>query len=113
MDGASMKNLGMFRKLCEPNNLRNVILATTMWEKISEAEGVHRESQLKREFWSGMIAKGSTVAQMSNNPLDAIKLVGKKTMSLKLQEELSSGKILIQTEAGAAIQEDIWRLSLQ
>jgi hypothetical protein len=84
------------RKLCGPNNLRNVILATTMWEKISEAEGVCRESQLKREFWSDMIAKGSTVAQVFNNPLDAIKLIGKKTMALRLQEELPNGKILIQ-----------------
>lgn len=117
MDGASMKNLRMFRKLCGPNNLRNVILATTMWEKIPEAEGVTRESQLKREFWNDMIAKGSTVARVSTDPLDAIKPVerflGKETMVLRLQEELSSGKTLIQTEAGAAIQEDIERLSVQ
>jgi hypothetical protein len=84
--------------------------------KVPEAEGVTRESQLMKEFRSDMIAKGPTVARVSNNPLDAIKVVERflgKTMILRLQEELSSGRTLIQTEAGAAIQEDIEGLGLQ
>lgn len=117
MDGASMKNLRMFRKLCGPNNLRNVILATTMWDNISVAEGEIRESQLKKEFWRDMILMGSTVARVPNDPIDAIKLVerflDKETMVLRLQQELSGGKTLIQTEAGAVIHEDIERLLLQ
>jgi len=64
MDGASMKNLRLFCKLYGPNNLHNVILATTMWEKIPETEGVSRELQLKKEFWSDMIAKGSIILSM-------------------------------------------------
>jgi hypothetical protein len=64
-----------------------------------------------------MIVRGSIVARIFTNPLDTIKLVewflGKKAMVLKLQEEPSSGKSLIQTKAGAAIQENIERLSLQ
>lgn len=58
MDSASMKNLRMFRKLCGPNNPRNIILAATMWENISVAEGEIRESQLKKEFWKDMIPMG-------------------------------------------------------
>jgi len=117
MDGTSMKNLRMFRKLCGPNNLRNVILATTMWDNISVADGEIRESQLKKEFWRDMILMGSTVARVPNDPIDAIKLVerflDKETMVLRLQQELSDGKTLIQTEAGAVIHEDIERLLLQ
>lgn len=117
MDGASMKNLRMFRKLCGVNNLHKVILATTMWEKVSIAEGEMREAELKNDFWRDMIAVGSTVAKVSNRPLDSTKLVKRfldqSTMVLKLQEELSSGKALMQTEAGAAINEDIEKIRLQ
>jgi hypothetical protein len=81
------------------------------------AEGEIRESQLKKEFWRDMILMGSTVARVPNDPIDAIKLVerflDKKTMVLRLQQELSGGKTLIQTEAGAVIHEDIERLLLQ
>jgi hypothetical protein len=116
MDGSSVKNLRMFRMLCGKNNLHKVILATTMWEKVTEAEGASREEQLKKDYWSDMIDKGSTVARISNDPQDAIKLVkkflGRKTMVLKLQEELSRGKKLVQTTAGAAIQEDIEKLRI-
>lgn len=107
MDGSSVKNLRMFRKLCGSNNLRNVILATTMRDSISEDQGAMRESELITNFWKDMIAEGSTLDRVSDCRQYPIKLVEKllnnKKMVLKLQEELSSGKTLIQTEAGADI----------
>jgi len=36
MDRTSIKNLNMFKKLCSFENLGNVILATTMWNKVLE-----------------------------------------------------------------------------
>lgn len=117
MDGASMKNLRMFRRLCGTNNFRMVKLATTMWEKVSEEEGARRQDQLKKEYWKDMIDQGSTVHRISDDPQDAIKLVksflGGTTTILQLQDELRRGRTLGQTEAGAAIQEDIERLRLQ
>lgn len=94
-----------------------VKLATTMWEKVSEEEGAHRQEQLKKEYWKDMIDQGSTVHRISNDPQDAIKLVksflGGTTTVLQLQDELRRGRTLGQTEAGAAIQEDIEKLRLQ
>jgi len=46
------------------NNLRNVILATTMWEKIDDAEGAAREEQLIGTFWKPMIDNGSIVRRV-------------------------------------------------
>jgi len=115
MDGASMKNLRMFRGLCGENNLRNVILATTMWEKIDDAEGAAREEQLIGTFWKPMIDNGSIVRRVSTNPEDAKRLVksflNKETMVLKLQEELSSGKTLLQTDAGLALKDEIDKIT--
>lgn len=117
MDGASMKNLIMFRKLCGAKNLRNVVLGTTMWENVSEAEGALREQELRDNFWKDMISKGSKVARISTVPVDAVQLVQtllkNKTMILRIQEELSSGKSLIETEAGTAVQEEIQKLTTQ
>lgn len=112
-----MKNLRMFRRLCGVDNFRMVKLATTMWEKVSEEEGERRQEQLKKEYWKDMINRGSTVHRISNDPQDAIKLVksflGGTATVLQLQDELSKGRTLGQTEAGAAIQEDIKKLHLQ
>jgi cytochrome c556 len=117
MDGASMKNLRMFRRLCGVDNFRMVKLATTMWEKVSEEEGERRQEQLKKEYWKDMINRGSTVHRISKDPQDAIKLVksflGGTTTVLQLQDELNKGRTLGETEAGAAIQEDIEKLRLQ
>ncbi|KFZ02161.1 hypothetical protein V500_00399 [Pseudogymnoascus sp. VKM F-4518 (FW-2643)] len=90
MEGPSLKNLRMMRKLCGANSLKNVVLATTMWEN------------------KDMIDDGSTVARiMSETGGEArelvISLLKNKPLSTKLQEELRSGKTLVQTEAGTEI----------
>jgi hypothetical protein len=117
MDGASVKNLRMFRKLCGSANLGNVILATTMWEKVPLAEGNERERQLKDEFWKDMLAKGSTIARVSTDRAQATELVKKflknSPIVTRLQKELSAGKTLDQTEAGAAVQQYIEKLTIQ
>lgn len=42
--GSGMKNLRMFRKLCGAANLRNVVLATTMWTDCKPDYGERREA---------------------------------------------------------------------
>jgi predicted GTPase len=53
MQGAAMRNLFMFKKLCGRNALKNVILATTMWDYDQPPKGEEREEELKstHEFW--------------------------------------------------------------
>ncbi|KAJ8118978.1 hypothetical protein ONZ43_g3888 [Nemania bipapillata] len=53
MSGNALRNLKMFQNLCGQTALPNVILATTMWEKVSEAEGVRLETLLKNkeQYW--------------------------------------------------------------
>ena len=67
MQGSAKKNLFMFKKLCGPNALRHVILATTMWDRVSEVEGRAREQELTStdDFWGWMVSQGSRVCRHS------------------------------------------------
>lgn len=108
MEGPSLKNLRMMRKLCGANSLKNVVLATTMWEKVDIRQGSRRELELQEKFWKDMIDDGSTVARIMTETGDearelVISLLKNKPLSTKLQEELRSGKTLVQTEAGTEI----------
>lgn len=112
MEGPSLKNLRMMRKLCGTSSLKNVVLATTMWENVSVDVGLERELELQRDFWRDMINDGSTVARLLTKNGDEARnlvrsLLKNKPLSTRLQEELRSGKTLVQTEAGTEIWEEL------
>lgn len=54
-----LTNLTMFEKLCGEQALRNVILATTIWDEVHEEESTVRELELQQKYWKGMIQGGS------------------------------------------------------
>lgn len=58
MQGSAKKNLFMFKKLCGNDALKNVILATTMWDRVSQSEGDARELELTStmDFWGWMMS---------------------------------------------------------
>lgn len=118
MEGPSLKNLRMMKKLCGENSLANVVLATTMWERVTEEEGTRREEELKQKFWKEMIAAGSTVRRILTGRADDARALVKSMLtnrptSTQLQEELRDGKTLIQTEAGLEIRGELARLELK
>jgi hypothetical protein len=63
MQGSALKNLFMFKQLCGPDALKSVVLATTMWDRVSEVEGKARETELvsTQGIWGGMVERGSRV----------------------------------------------------
>lgn len=67
----------MFRKLCGPQAFRNVVLATTMWERVSEDEGIRREKELETtaDFWGWMKDQGSSIHRHSNDRTSALRLI--------------------------------------
>jgi hypothetical protein len=75
MDGSETLNLRMFKSLCGSNNLRNVILGTTTWELVPEADGIRRENDLKDIFWKDMMTRGSTLERIYKRPEAAKNLV--------------------------------------
>jgi GTPase SAR1 family protein len=66
MQGSVMKNMRIFRKLCGDQALGNVLLATSFWDSVPQSVGDAREAELvnSKDFWAGMIAKGSEVVRI-------------------------------------------------
>lgn len=109
MQGSAKKNLLMFKKLCGDNALKNVILVTSMWDRVSEEEGSKREAQLIQtpEFWGWMISKGSKTFRHDNSFASAKKLLHyflpdwKDKITLDLQQQMvDEKKPLHETGAG-------------
>lgn len=109
MQGSAMKNLFMFRKLCGPEGLKNVILATTMWENVAEGDGNRREVELRAtpDYWKTMIEQhGSRMVRHQNDSQSAQKIIDSLLQSTEpityaIQNEMvDQGKDLDQTSAG-------------
>ena len=57
-------NFNMFQQLCGVDGFNNIILTTTYWGLVRDHElGSRRESELKSDYWSDMVALGSQVAR--------------------------------------------------
>lgn len=110
------KNLEMFRKLTGEKNLKNVTLATTMWDKVSEDDGLRREDELRSKFWALLLAMGAKTARHQSNTSESARaissaLLGNKPFYLQLQEEMGKdNKALRDTAAGREVMLELARL---
>jgi len=108
MEGSNMKNLRMFRELCGEKNFNNVLLCTTMWDKVDEEEGLRREEELKgkESFWGNLVSRGAQVVRHRGPDFTASArkiaetFIQKDTIVLQLQEELDRNGSLSNTSAG-------------
>ncbi|KAL8405392.1 hypothetical protein RB596_004311 [Gaeumannomyces avenae] len=108
MQGSAKRNLLMFKKLCGPDALKMVILATTMWEQVNQEVGEAREEELRttEEYWGCMVQRGSRIFRHTNNPDSALRLVRlflreHRLETLAIQSEMvDNGWSLDQTAAG-------------
>lgn len=102
------KNLDMFRKLTGEKNLKNVILATTMWDKVTPEEGLNRERELQGKFWSVFMAFDAQYCRQDTSAKSAKQitsmLMDNEPFYLELQEEMGKeNKALKDTAAGREI----------
>jgi hypothetical protein len=115
MTGTATKNLAMFKELCGKESLSSVVLATTMWSKVSEQDGIRREEELKRtpEFWGDMIDHGSVVFRHDDTPDSVLNIVNHfldrgQIATLQLQRQMvDEGMSLDQTAAGQVLQREL------
>lgn len=109
------KNLEMFRKLTGEKNLKNVVLATSMWDRVAEDEGVRREDELQDKFWKLFIAMGAKTVRHNDSPESAYAiasmLLGNKPFYLQLQEEMGKDNMALRdTAAGREVMLEIVRM---
>lgn len=100
----------MFRKLCGQDALKNVILATTMWDRIEPSEGEARERELiaTPEYWGWMQTQGSTVFRYTGSLASAHHIIGffleKAPTVLDIQQQMvDDKKAIYETSAGRAL----------
>ena len=100
MTSSSLKNLGMFRKLCGDDNLKNAILATTKWGITPSTDAYRRERDLSSDtgFWSTMTAAGSKIRRFENSTASAEVLVGEildggQKFMPKIRKEVSASRM--------------------
>lgn len=116
MEGSALRNLKMFRQLCGKEPLKNVILATSFWSEVAKDDALRREEQLRAtpEFWGDMLDRGSTMKRLvdRSSALDIVSLLVKKPkITLQIQHELvEDNKLLVDTAAGQAVNEELMRL---
>ena len=118
MSEAPHRNLRMFGELCGNKPAKKVVLATTMWDKVSEIEeGEKRENALKEKYWNVMLHHGAVVERFLNTPESAWAVINrlvereKNKSALLLQEELLDlGKRLNDTNAAMALYLDLQTL---
>ena len=51
MTATPLKNLLMFKQLCGKKMFKNVILTTTMWDKVDKPTGATQEEELRSIYW--------------------------------------------------------------
>ncbi|KIW14312.1 hypothetical protein PV08_07094 [Exophiala spinifera] len=120
MQGSALRNLRLFKELCGQDELRSVILATTHWthgegNSVSEEVGRGRVKELEttKEFWGGMIERGSRVEKHDGSEASALRIVSNlvsrhDSVTLKIQRQMVDEKrSLFETAAGQELQREI------
>ena len=115
--GTSQRNLRMFRKLCGTDSLKNVVLVTTMWDKVTPEEGLQHEQELmsSNNLFKPLLDEEATMMRYERTAESATKvinyLLGKNATTTEVVRELvHQKKPLEDTAAGTELQKDIQAL---
>ena len=111
--GSAVSNFQIFKELCGKDALKNVILMTTMWGRVTTARGEDREQQLKDNYFKSALAKGAELLRYDDELESAHgvlrKILENKRVVLKIQTELVDKRIkdVRRTEAGKELNREI------
>ncbi|KAI6132292.1 hypothetical protein EV401DRAFT_1849783 [Pisolithus croceorrhizus] len=94
--GTLLRNYNMFKELCGKENFKNVVLVTTMWDKVTEEVGSAREKELHADFWRSMLNLGSSVHRFEGTMESAWKIINSLSVATLVQRrplEIRQGTI--------------------
>jgi hypothetical protein len=117
VQGSARRNLLMFKKLCGEKAYQSVVLATSMWSKVTPQEGADRERQLveNKDWWGHMYEKGSRVFRFADTAESALSIVHyilslHQKVTLDIQDEIvNQGHDIEETAAAHELNADIIR----
>ncbi|CAE6447363.1 unnamed protein product [Rhizoctonia solani] len=114
--GVSKKNFHVFRELCGPDALKNLIICTNFWSippsNPSEYEDRERQLITTPEFFKQAIDKGARVERYVNRGRTSAHNIIRKCLSNKpepvqFQLEATAGTTLMDTAAGKALSSEL------
>ena len=105
----------MFRELCGDRTLKNVVLVTNMWGRVTPSLGVGREKQLQSKHFKSAIDKGARLLRYDDTPESAQEILRtilhNEPEVLKIQQELvEEHKEMGQTGAGAELSKEMRKM---
>lgn len=106
--GIAGRNFRIFRELCGEASLKNVILATNMWNEVSNDVGEARERELASNFLKPALDKGAQMVRHYNTEQSAHEVIrhimNNHPVVLQIQHELvDQRKDVLNTAAGGAV----------
>lgn len=109
---SAVKTFEICKRICGEDALKNVLLLTSRWDQVDEVTGAKREKQLREDFWSYMLHRGSNMSRYHGSRESAQSLVSqllsKDNVTLELQKELvDQNKRLNQTVAGSFVNDNL------
>lgn len=118
--GAAAKNLKLFQTLVGKDNMRNVKLVTTMWDKLPREErgvGEQNVKLLEKDFWDEMMTAGAQVDRCEDPASDGYRIICSvlttSPVTLQLQKEMIAGLAVDETTAGKFVMGELNKLRKQ
>jgi hypothetical protein len=108
MGGMSRRTFFLFRKLCGTSSLKNIVIATTMWNKVTSKEGEERETELFTNFFKSALDEGAKMDRHDDTKASAHRILStfldKTSITLKIQKEMvDRRKTVYLTDAGIQV----------
>jgi hypothetical protein len=108
--GTSGRSLGMFRSLCGPDALKNVVAVTNFWGDVDSKVGTTREKELMAEdiFFKPILDSGGYMMRHDRSLKSAQsilrRLLHNSPITLNIQRQLVEKKMaLVETDAGSEL----------
>jgi len=112
--GTSKRNLRMFQRLCGQDSLKNVVIVTTMWDKVTPEEGLLREQQFKSSdtLFKPLLDGGAVMMRHDGAQQSAYNVIRHlfkmEGTTVQIARELViEKKGLVDTEAGMELQSEL------
>ncbi|TDL23894.1 P-loop containing nucleoside triphosphate hydrolase protein [Rickenella mellea] len=114
MGGVSTRNVRMFRKLCGETTLRNVVIVTTMWDRMDPGDGEARERELATDdaFLKPMLDMQAQMVRhhrtLESTQAILRRLIHNRPLAMQIQEELVDQQLdVMQTSAGEDLNKEL------
>ncbi|KAG8736014.1 hypothetical protein FRC10_009887 [Ceratobasidium sp. 414] len=116
--GVSRRNFRVFRELCGPDALKNVVIATNMWQDPAGEAELAREQELQNSpiFFQPVLAKGARMKRYvrsrgAEGAHDIIRMIMQNMpLPTYLGEALAKGVPLAETNPGKTLHQELQKL---